>query len=178
MHQETTPSKHVPSKGHKIKTTSEPMSSDKSADADAYSKVRRFLENNRVEEALALARSRHDSLMKNAQGVCLMRQGKADEAIRIYRTLLLDSTGLFLREDLPTVYKTNYAFALMLSGHAAGGINILTELSDVDHPSVHQLRFVVGAWKARLSLMQKLGLTLGLEPKRPVVLDFPPGELV
>jgi hypothetical protein len=178
MHQKTTPPKHVPSPRNKIKTTSEPMSSDKSADADAYSKVRRFLENNRVEDALTLARSRHDAPMKNAQGVCLMRLGKPDEAVRVYRTLVLDNTGLFLRDQLPTVYKTNYAFALMLSGHASGGLNILKELSTEDHPSVHQLRSAIEAWKAKLSLLQKLGLAIGLEPKRPMLLDFPPGELL
>ncbi len=116
--------------------------------------------------------------MKNAQAVCLMRTGHADEAVRIYRTLVLDNTGLFMRENLPVVYKTNYAFALLLSGHIGGGIAISKELANVDHPSVHKLRAAIEAWKAKLSVLQKVGLALGLEPKRPLELDFAPGDLM
>jgi Flp pilus assembly protein TadD len=159
------------------KTKSADVDSSKSAEADAYAKVCRYLETGKLDEALTLARSRHDADMKNAQGVCLMRMGKADEAVRIYRTLVLDNTGLFLRQDLPVVYKTNYAISLLLSGHPAGAIEILKELSEVDHPRVQKLRSAIGGWKSQLNIFQKLGLALGVEPKRPVQLEFAPGDL-
>lgn len=153
-------------------------SSNKSAETDAYAKVCRLLEAGRVDEALTLARSRHDADMKNAQGVCLMRQGKPDEAVRIYRTMVLDNTGLFLREELPVVYKTNYAFALFLSGNIGGGMSILEQLSREDHPSVHKLRSAIATWKSQLSFFKRLGLAMGLEPKRPMTLETPPGDLL
>jgi hypothetical protein len=159
----------------------EPLSAsagDKPAEAGPYAKVRKLMEGNHLDEALTLARTRHDAPMKNAQGVCLMRKGLAAEAVRVYRTLVLDNTGLFMKENLPTVYKTNYALALMLSGLATGGLDILKELAGDNHESVRKLQTVADAWKAKLSFAQKIGLRLGLDPKRPVVLDFPPGELL
>jgi hypothetical protein len=66
----------------------------------------------------------------------------------------------------------------MLSGRIEGGINILTELKDDEHPSVQPLRLVVDQWKAKLTFVQKLWLKLGIEPNCPVILDFPPGELL
>ncbi len=107
-----------------------------------------------------------------------MRMGRSEEAVRIYRTLILDSTGLFFRDQVPTIFKTNFAFALMLSGRIQGGINILTELEGDEHPSVQTLRTVVEDWNAKLTFVQKLCLKLGIEPNCPVILDFPPGELL
>jgi hypothetical protein len=180
MYQKATPPQPVPSPAAKTKAVSEPVSPafEKPGETEAYAKVRRLVETNRLDEALTLARSRHDAPMKNAQGVCLMRKGFPAEAIRIYRTMVLDNTGLFLREQIPAVYKTNYALALLLSGHAAGGINILKELAGTDDPSVQKLRSIIDGWKSQLSFLERLGLMLGLEPKRPVLLDFPPGELL
>lgn len=178
MHENASLPKTATAPKRDSKSPAEPLSSShKPADADAYAKVCRLLEHGKLNDALTLARSRHDADMKNAQGICLMRKGHADEAVRIYRTLVLDNTGLFLRENLPVVYKTNYALALMLSGHPGGGLSVLEELGDVDHPSVHKLRQAMDAWKAKLNFLQKIGLAMGLEPKRPVELDFPPGDL-
>jgi hypothetical protein len=146
--------------------------------SDGYAKLRKLLEANRLDEALKVARAHSDAPTRNALGVCLMRMGRSEEAVRIYRTLILDSTGLFFRDQVPTVFKTNFAFALMLSGRIEGGINILTELKDDEHPSVQPLRLVVDQWKAKLSFTQKLLLKLGIEPNCPVRLDFPPGELL
>lgn len=177
MHPKATPPQNAPAPAVKAKAGAEPTASETTGENEAYLKVRRLLETGRVDEALTLARARQDAPMKNAQGVCLLRKGLADEAVRIYRTMVLDNTGLFLRDQVPTIYKANYALALLLSGHIAGGINILKDLTGDDHPSVQRLRAAVDAWKAKLSVFQKLGLMLGLEPKQPFVLDSPPGEL-
>ena len=175
MHPKANSPQNAPASSAKVKAGADPAASD--GENDAYTKVRKLLETGRVDEALTLARARQDAPMKNAQAVCLMRKGLADEAVRIYRAMVLDNTGLFLREHVPTIYKTNYALALLLSGHIAGGINILKDLAGDDHQSVHSLRAAVDAWKAKLSVFQRLGLMLGLEPKQPFVLDTPPGEL-
>ncbi len=175
MHQKTNSPKNTTSPVGQSKNVNP---SDNTGEADAYAKVCRLLETGRVDEALTLARSRHDAPMKNAQGVCLMRKGLAEDAVRVYRPLVLDNTGLFMREQIPPVYKTNYALALLLSGHIAGGISILNEVAGEDDPSVERLRKLVADWKSKLSFFQRLGLIVGLEPKRPFELDSPPGELL
>lgn len=183
MLNKTTLPKTAPSPVADRKTASPstvPVSSSpvmKSEETSVLAKVRRLLETERYEEALTLARSRSEAPMRNALAVCLMRMGKADEAVRVYRGLVLDRTGLFLREQVPTTFKTNYALALMLSGHPVGGLNILGELANETHPSVQKLREAVQDWKTQLSVFQKLGLKLGLDPQHPVVLHSPPGEL-
>lgn len=154
-----------------------PPAAIKDEDARALAKIGRLLDAERYEEAFALARSRSNASMRNASGVCLMRMGKPDEAVRIYRGLVLDRTGLFLRDQVPMTFKINYALALMLSGHPVGGINILEELASDNHPSLQLVREAVQDWKSQLSFLQKLGLKLGVDPNRPVVLRLPPGVL-
>ncbi len=183
MQYKAAPHKSISAPPVSAHAVSEPMSRDSQpttepANSEAYAKVRRLIEAGRLDEAESLARSRYDGPMKNALGVCLMRAGKADEAVRVYRPLVLDHTGLFLRGQVPAVYKTNFAYALMLSGRISGGLNIARELAAEDHPSVRKLQSAIEVWKANLSLVQKLGLALGLEPKPPLALDFPPGDLI
>jgi hypothetical protein len=147
------------------------------AESESFSKIRRLMEAGQFEDAIKLARSQSDAPTRNALAVCLMRTGRPDEAVRVYRGLVLDHTGLFLRENVPAVYKVNFAAALMLSGNVMGGIDTLGELKNADHPGIQKLRDAVAAWKSQLSILRRLGLKLGLEPNRPIVLDFPPGDL-
>lgn len=180
MHQKSSLPKTIPSPLPANAAVSEPVSPAKASAADEnepIAKIRRLIDAGRYEEAMKLARARSDAPTRNALGVCLMRIGRPQEAVRVYRTLVLDHTGLFLREHLPMIYKTNFALALMLSGQVLGGINILEELAGEDHPSAGKLRQAVAAWKAQLSFLQKLGLKFGLEPNRPLILDGPVGEL-
>lgn len=42
---------------------------------------------------------------------------------------------------------------------------------------MHKLHSTIARWKSSLTLWQKLNWYLGGQPDKPVVLDFPPGDL-
>jgi hypothetical protein len=119
-----------------------------------------------------------DDQLRNARGVCLLRLGKVEEAIRLYRELVLKPGCMWARPELPVHYKTNYATALLLGGHPAGGLDVLAEIKDEQDPRVRQLRAAIKKWESELSFWQKLNWKIGsISPtNRPVKLDFEPGE--
>jgi hypothetical protein len=112
----------------------------------------------------------------NALGVCHLRLGNAKAAVEVFRGLLLTGS-LILREDVPTVFKTNYATALLAADNLAGCLRVLEELREEDNPAVQRLRAAIQRWQTSLSFWQKLNWYLGGQPARPLPLDFPLGEL-
>jgi tetratricopeptide (TPR) repeat protein len=119
-----------------------------------------------------------DPQLLNAKGVCLLRMGKYDEAVRLYKNLVLTPGCTWMRRDLPTVYKTNYATALLLSGRPGGSLEMLDEIGDEQNPTVRRLRSAIQHWEARLSLWQRLNWRFGrIAPSnRPLSIDFEAGD--
>lgn len=149
-----------------------------STHAATLRKVRALAEAGRLQEAFDLANrgGAADALLKNARGVCLMRMRQPEKAIRIYRELTLTGGGIVLRPNVPLIFKTNYATALLMSGNVGGGCEILHELRNEDHPRIAQLQAAVANWKAGLMLFQRLMWRLGNPPEIPVTIDFVPGD--
>jgi hypothetical protein len=141
--------------------------------AQTLAKVRALLDAGRAQEAFDLlnARESGDPLLKNARGVCLLRLGLPDLAVRVFRQLCLASGGFMLREDAPTAFKTNYAAALLLSGRPSGCLDVLDEIKDEADPAVRQLRAALAEWEKSLSLWRRVMWRCGVEPKEPVRLD-------
>lgn len=126
----------------------------------------------------AIARAKSSSPWStNALGVCRLRLGDVGGAVNVFRGLALASGGLLLRPDVPAVFKTNYATALLVADNKGGFLSILEELSDADHPAVGRLRGAIERWKQTLTFWQRLAWTFGGQPDKPVSLDFPPGDL-
>jgi hypothetical protein len=124
-----------------------------------------------------LARGKdHSPWSANATGVCLLRLGRADRAVELYRTLVL-SEGLFLRPDVPTAWKVNFATALLMADNLPGCVRVLAEMQEEHHPGVQRLRAALDRWHKGLAAWEKVRWFLGGQPARPVELDFPPGEL-
>lgn len=149
--------------------------------AQTLAKVRALLAAERAQEAFDLltARESGDPLLKNARGVCLLRLGQPDLAVRVFRQLCLTSGGFILRDDAPPAFKTNYATALLLGGHPLGCLEVLNEIEDDSNPAARQLRAALAEWEAGLSLWRRLMWRCGVEPKEPIPL--PPqlhGELL
>ena len=101
----------------------------------------------------------------------------AAAAVDMFRGLVLAAGGLSLRDDVPVVFKANYAAALFASGNVAGGRGVLAEMRGEEHPAVEKLRAAARRWAAGLTLWQKVSWFLGGQPDRPFVLDGPPGDL-
>lgn len=141
--------------------------------------VRAFLDQGHPDKALdALNKMRdHSPPAANARAVCLMRLGHADQAVSIYRSMLLAS-GVIIRENAPVTYVVNFATALLLAGNPAGAVATLDDLHQPDHPSAVRLRGAIARWRKSLGFKRRLLLAVtGDAPGEPVRLDFPPGEL-
>ena len=116
--------------------------------------------------------------VSNARGVCLLRLGRAEDAIRVYRGLVLQSGQNFAKPDVPTEYVLNFATSLFLSGSPSGCLSLICYLDEVQHPSVRRLRDAVRSWVKTLSFWQRVNWWCGeIEPHdcRPSI-DFPAGD--
>jgi len=125
-----------------------------------------------------IARSQNRSpWAMNALGVCNLRLGKYTEAIDIFRSLVLNTATLALREDAPTLFKINFATALLADHKVNGCIDVLSEINNDAHPSAQQLWAAINDWKCRFNVWERIDQFLGGEPTRPLNLDWPLGEL-
>ncbi len=142
--------------------------------------ARKFLKAGRPYKALvALDKHRHRSpALTDAYGVSLMRVGHIVNAIELYRDLVLEPDGISLRPDIPTVVKANYATALLLAHNVSGCLWVLDEINDENHRAVTRIRRAINHWKTSLTWWERIRFWLmGRAPRRPVRIDFPPGEL-
>lgn len=113
--------------------------------------------------------------VRNARGVCLMRLGQIDQAVTLYRDLLLQDGSVVVAPRAPARFKANYATALLLAGNAGGGLEVLSSLNGETWPELERLLAAVARWRRSLGLFQRLLTACGCPPSRPVPLDFPPG---
>lgn len=114
---------------------------------------------------------------KNALAVCQLRLGNAKSALELLRGMVLASGGIQLRGDIPTVFKTNFAVALLLTDNVGGCLSTLGEIRENDYPAVVRLRGAIAEWRKSFGLLQTLNWYLGVPPDGPVPLRFPPGDL-
>jgi hypothetical protein len=125
-----------------------------------------------------LARTKDNSpWVRNALGVCQMRQGNTGVALDVFRGLVLGPGGLVLRKDVPVVFQTNYATALLAAGNVSGCRTVLAEIGDENNPTVGRLRGAIKRWQQGLTFWQRVNWFLGSQPDRPVPLDPPLGDL-
>lgn len=146
---------------------------------DVLDTIRRLFSEGKPQEALAIVSANLRSGSKvliNAHGVCLMRLGRYDEAVKVLRNLVYPSGSFAMARDVPEVAKVNLATALLLSQSVDGCQAILSQLDGRENPTVLKLQAAIAAWKRKLSLFQRLQCLWG-NPNVPVSLDFPLGEL-
>lgn len=143
-------------------------------------KVQALLNEGRAKDALELL-SRCGSNSppeQNARGVCLMRLGLTEKAIDLYRRLVLRKDSVCFRSDVPVVFKTNFATALLLSRNVSGCEAVLEELGNDSSPEVVKLRAALSRWRHSLNWVRRLLLALhGAPSRQSIPLDFPPGDL-
>lgn len=142
-------------------------------------RIQKLADGGNLDAATALLRDvRRDKHLQDALGVCLLRRGHAAEAVRLYRDLVLAPGCTWMKPDLPTAFKLNYATALLLDGRPSGCLAMLSEINQSDHPTVIRLRTAIEAWERTLDWWPWLNWKLGrIDPyDKPVRIDFPPGE--
>jgi cell division GTPase FtsZ len=140
--------------------------------------VHMLLDKGNPEEALTIV-SKHlhsgSKALINAYGVCLMRTGRSEEAVKVLRDLVYQGNTFEMRPDAPAAAKTNLATALLLSHRIEGCRAILIQMKEEEDPTVTRLESAIAEWKKSLSLFQRLQRVWGT-PSMPVSLDFPPGD--
>lgn len=131
------------------------------------------------DRALAIAREHdtHEPSIVNAAGVCLLRLGRAHEAVALYRCLLLTSGRTSMRHDRPSYITLNYATALLVSGQPAACLEVLEDTGD-QSPTAKRLREAIKRWELTLSFGQKLDWWINhVAPTTSAVpIDFVPGD--
>lgn len=143
-------------------------------------RVEALLREARPNEALTLlptAGSR-DPLLRNAEAVCRLRLGEHEQAIMIFRDLVL--SGLRLRHDIPMGLQTNYAAALLSAENLEGCEWILSEIvrQGDTNDMFDTLRRGINSWRASLSFADKLKMWF-LGVRKPILPPgFVPGEIV
>lgn len=147
--------------------------------SELLAEVDALLEKGHAKHALdIISRAKSNSpWAANAAGVCQLRLGTTKAATDIYRRLLLSSVGATIREDAPTVFKTNYATSLLAEGNLQGCLLVLADVKRDPHPAVQKLRSAIERSRQKLSFWGKLQWYTGLRMTYPVDLDFPLGDL-
>ncbi len=110
---------------------------------------------------------------EHARAVCLIRLGHYLKAIEILRGLVLSPGCTWMRPDVPLLYKTNFATALLMGGHPAGCRSILGEIMAPSDPSVMRLQATLNRWEGTLSFWERINWRwFSIEPaNRPVPVD-------
>jgi hypothetical protein len=119
-----------------------------------------------------------DPWIENARGVCLMRLGQHEAAIALFRGLVLHEGSMFLRQDRPTGFATNFATALLLGGNLRGCISVLHDLNAVGDATSARLEHLIERWKRSLGWWERLRFSSYGMVARPVELDHAPGQIV
>ena len=114
--------------------------------------------------------------VSNAMAVCLLRLGDTNRAVEMLKGLVVTS-GVCFRTDVPAVFLTNFATALLMAHNVSGSISALSNVRDEANPTVQRLRGAIRKWKAGLSVWQKIRWYWGDTPGDAVELGFPPGEI-
>ena len=142
------------------------------------SEVARLADAGQLDQALHLLNSVNtvSDSERNARGVCLMRMSRIEDAVRTFRVLVLKPGCTWMKPELPVIYRSNFATALLLAGHPNGCLDMLEDIVEQDHPSVIQLRSTLERWSHGLSWWQWFNWKTGIEPNVPVAVDFLPGE--
>lgn len=141
--------------------------------------VQALLDAGRTNDALTYLRKvkQGSPWLENAVAVCQLRLGNVRSALDTYRRLTLAPGGLFFNQDVPDVFKANFAVALALDGNVSGALRMLTEARVESHPVACELRAAVRAWETRMSLWQSVVWWLGGSPPTPFTMETPPGRL-
>jgi hypothetical protein len=115
-------------------------------------------------------------VIENARGVCLMRAGRIEEAVTVLRDVVFQG-HICIPSDTPVLYRINFATAMLLSNEKDAAFPVLNELDEKEHPEVTKLKDAIRQWVKSLSFSEKCRYHLGLYSKKPISLDFPPGEI-
>lgn len=162
------------------KKQSQVQSSGKGGSAALLEAMLKEIAKKHYDKAISLSgrQGGQDMEIVNARGVCLMRTGRYDEAVALFRNLVLQPGCTWMRKERPVHFKTNFATALLLIGHPSGCLDMLHELGGEAPATTEALRAAVKKWESGLSWLSWLDWKINrIDPKNCTVpISFEPGE--
>lgn len=166
---------HVAIQSHETTDRESPPS----AVAGVLDEVEKLLQDGRPQQAFQIMnRARHNSpWLTNAAAVCQLRLKNYSVAMTSFRSLVIGAGGILLRDDVPVVFKINFALSLPLVDNFDGAATLLSELRKEEHPAMLQLRTAYQQWKQGLSSWDRLKWKVAGIPPKPIQFDFPLGVL-
>ena len=129
---------------------------------DRLSAVKQLLDQNKPDQAGKLLAGSRSPAETNALGVCLLRLGKHQEAIQLFRGLVLPGGGVVTSRDVPVAYRLNFASALLADGNYDGFISFLNDVPPADHSEAKRLHEIHDRWLQSISMGRKLLWRLGV----------------
>jgi hypothetical protein len=143
-------------------------------------RARQMLDKGQAQAALDVLDSCGQSsrIIQNAKGVCMMRLGRHEPAVKIFRDLVFPGGALAIPDETPTIFRSNYATSLLLVDNIVTGLQMLGQIPDRRHPAVVQLKGAVRSWKRSMSFFARIGLVIGITPRKPFRMDSAPGALL
>nr|AKB95179.1 hypothetical protein [uncultured bacterium] len=118
--------------------------------------ARRLVANGEYAKAYDLLQTLpHSTYVRNAMAVCAIRSGRIDQAISIYRDLLLIPGTTILRKESPDLLKVNFAIAVLLKGLPSGALDILDEVKDPIQISAVRVKSAIRQWSNSLSFWRR-----------------------
>jgi len=114
---------------------------------------------------------------QNARGVCLLRLGRANEAVTILRDVVFPDNCICVPDDVPVLYRANFATAMILTRNIEAARHLLEHMDVHSHPYAEQLAAAFERWRKNHNWIQRLLGNLGWYPDESISLDFPLGAV-
>jgi hypothetical protein len=107
-----------------------------------------------------------------------MRCGRINEALHVYRSLVLNPGTTVIRSEADDLTRVNFATALTLKGPPSGAIDVLTEVQDGHFEAAQRLRETILRWSRTLSFWRRMDWKFNRidPPQCNVPFDEAPGE--
>jgi len=142
-------------------------------------RIQHMLEDGQAEPAFKVLETcgQKSPAIENAKGVCLLRLGRLEAALKGLRDLVFPAGAFSIPDETPTVFRTNYVTTLLLLDNLDVGIQLLREIPEKQHPLVQQLEAAVRRWRQSFPWWRRMLLPVGLYPAKSFHLDFAPGAL-
>ncbi|HOD81481.1 MAG TPA: hypothetical protein PKG77_08645 [Phycisphaerae bacterium] len=147
--------------------------------ASVLQRAKHMLDAGQSEHALEVLAGcgQHSRVIENAKGVCLLRLGRLEAALKVFRELVFPGGAFTIPDETPTVFRANYVTTLLLMDNLTVGMQLLREIPERRHPLVEQLDASVRRWKRSLPWWRRVLTWIGLYPARSFRLDSLPGAL-
>ncbi len=157
-----------------------PHSKGTTASQRAIQLALHHLQRHAYQDAVAVLKAAgHEARVRDVLGVCLMRAGEVEQAVQLYRQMVLVPNSVYPRPEISDQCKRNYATALLLKGLPSGALDVLAFCSDVRDPRAVEIRAAITRWERSLSWFRRWDWKLNrIEPPHcRVPIEFEAGEI-